>query len=80
MESLAKPIPNYVYALIRFKMPYKIDDIIPDTLICPYGETNDVFSRWWSSSAGRNSYGGRHPPLSPSCQFLPCAERPFISS
>jgi len=43
MESLAKPIPNYVYALIRFKMPYKIDDIIPDTLLCPYGETNDVF-------------------------------------
>ena len=43
MESLVPPIFNYVYVLIRLKMPRIINGIVQDTQLCHYGDTNDAF-------------------------------------
>jgi hypothetical protein len=36
-------IPNYFYVVIRLKMAESVNSLIGTTLICHYGETNDVF-------------------------------------
>ena len=43
MASKIPPVPNYVYIVIRIKMPKGLGGIIGGVLFCHRGETNDVF-------------------------------------
>jgi hypothetical protein len=35
-------VPNYVYVLIRFKMAESVISLVGTTLLCHYGEMNDI--------------------------------------
>jgi hypothetical protein len=43
MTSSVTPIPNHVYVVIRLKMVESVNSLVGTTLLCHYGETNDVF-------------------------------------
>ena len=43
MESLVPLIPNNVYVVILLKMAESVNSLVGTTLLCHYGETNDVF-------------------------------------
>jgi len=43
MSSSVPLVPSYVYVVIRLKMAESVDSLVGTTLLCHYGETNDVF-------------------------------------
>ena len=43
MASSVPPIPNYFYVVIRLKKAESINSLVRTTLLCHYGETQDVF-------------------------------------
>ena len=43
MASSVPLVPNYVYVVIRLKMAESVNSLVGTTLLCHYGETNDVF-------------------------------------
>jgi hypothetical protein len=43
MASSEPVVPNYVYVVIRLKMAERINSRVSSTLLCYYGEKNDVF-------------------------------------
>jgi hypothetical protein len=42
MASSVPLVPNYVYVAIRLKMLEDINSLVGTTLLCHYGETNDI--------------------------------------
>ena len=43
MESSIPPVPSYVYVVIRLKMTENVNNLVSTTILCHYGETNDIF-------------------------------------
>ena len=43
MASSVPPVNNYVYIVIRLKMVERVNSLVRTTLLCHYGETNDIF-------------------------------------
>jgi hypothetical protein len=43
MASSIPPVPNYLYVAIRLKMAESVNSRVGTTLLCHYGETNDIF-------------------------------------
>ncbi len=43
MASTVPLVPNYVYVVIRLKMAESINSLVGSTVLCHYGETQDVF-------------------------------------
>jgi hypothetical protein len=43
MASSVPLVPNYVYVVIRLKMAESDNFLVGMTLLCHYGETNDIF-------------------------------------
>ena len=44
MASSVPLVPIYIYVVIRLKMAESVDNsLVGRTLLCHYGETNDVF-------------------------------------
>ncbi len=44
MASSVPFVPNYVYVVFRLKMAESVNSLVGTTLLCHYGETNDIFS------------------------------------
>jgi len=42
MASSVPLVPNYVYVVIRLKMAESVNSLVGTTLLCHYGETNDI--------------------------------------
>ena len=43
MASSVPLVPNYVYVVIRLKITGSVNSLAYMTLLCHYGETNDIF-------------------------------------
>ena len=43
MASTVPLVPNYVNVVIRLKIAERVNSLIGTTLLCHYGETNDIF-------------------------------------
>ena len=43
MASSVPLVPNYVYIVIRLKVAEGVNRLVGKTLLCHYGETNDIF-------------------------------------
>ena len=43
MASSVPLEPNYAYVVIRLKMIESVNSLVDTTILCHYGETNDVF-------------------------------------
>jgi hypothetical protein len=52
MVSSVPPVPNYVYVVIRLKMSKSVNNLVGTTLLCHYGETDDLFpiGGWFSEA------------------------------
>ncbi len=37
------PVPNYVYVVVRLNMAESVNSLVGTTLLCHYGDTNDIF-------------------------------------
>jgi len=43
MASSVPLVPTYFYVVIRLKMAESVNSLVGSTLLCHYGETNDIF-------------------------------------
>ena len=43
MTSSVPLVPNYVYVVIRVKLAESVSSLVGSTLLCHYGETNNIF-------------------------------------
>ena len=43
MVSSVPLVPNYIYVVIRLKVAESVNSLVGTTLLCHYGEKNDIF-------------------------------------